>query len=198
MKKNIFAFLTAAALSVVGSVSSAASLNLVASEPILTASDIAVDYLDLGFGEAGLTGFAEIADSSGVSLDGAASLFFDVSFTTAAPSNPVFGTLDVSDASGAVVEGDFVGFGFTGTTLELLFDVFGGRFDTEFGSQALVEFTLETGSGITLLSDLVDGDNLVGSATIGSSLAPVPLPAGLPLIVTGLAGMWVLRRRKAT
>lgn len=185
-------------MSLMAAMGSAASLGLVTSGASATSDNASLDYLDLGAGEAGLSGFFDISAANGIVLDGVGSAFVETSFLAATPNDPVFGTLDISDDLGGVVEGDFVGFGFTDTTLELLFDVIGGRFDAEFGDQVLLEFTLDPSSGLTLLGDLMDGDILLGSASISGAVNPIPLPAGLPLLGAGLVGFWAMRRRART
>ncbi|WP_299963114.1 VPLPA-CTERM sorting domain-containing protein [uncultured Roseobacter sp.] len=179
---------------------SAKSLDLVGSGPSLSIGAISIDYFENAASDTrSFIGIAPITGGDGVALGTAPSLFFTATTGLSDPFAIDFGTLDASgDPNGDfLVLGDFVDFGFTDTTLEFLFDTIGGRAAGDFGSQVLLEFTIAANSGITLLSGLFDGAFPAGTATITGNLAPVspiPLPAGLPLLLAGLGGLLVLRR----
>lgn len=57
--------------------------------------------------------------------------------------------------------------------------------------------SINVGSGSALISGIGDVGTF-GVAVASESLAPIPLPAGLPLLLSGLGGMaWLRRRKKA-
>lgn len=195
MLNKMKTILAATALSVAASAGTAATLNLDTTDPILTASSVSVEFSEIGV--FAFSAFGEIDGSAGIATDGLTELFLDAEVTSSDPFTADFGTLDVSDETDFVVLGDLVDFGFTDTSLEFLFDTFDGRFAADFGAQVLVEFTLARGSNLTFLSGLEDGDVVEGGLTLSAvDLAPIPLPAGLPLLLAGLGGFWVLRRRQ--
>ncbi len=201
MLNKLTTLMGAAALSVMGSMGSmgaAASLDLKADNPTLISDSFLLDVIDNGGGDFVFTGTADFDAASGITPDGAANIFFEGGIFISGPDAVIstFGTLDVSDDFGSIAEGALSGFGYTDTSLEFLFDVTGGDYSDEFGPLALVEFMLAPGSTATFLSGLNDGDVLAGTLTVSGSVAPIPLPAGLPLLAAGLAGFAFMRRQQ--
>lgn len=198
MMTTFKSILAAAAISLLPVMGSAASLGLVTSGPSASVSNLELSYLDLGDGISGLTGVFGITSTDGVSFQDPVTGFLDVTFATALPNAADLGTLDLffDPDLDSVIVGDFVGLGISGTTVELLFDLFGGSFEADFGSQVLLSFDVSNAGAPFSFGTLSNGDTLEGSAVIAGGVSPIPLPAGLPLLGAGLFGLWLLRQRK--
>jgi len=172
----------------------AAPLNLVtADSPVIDVPVATVDYLETGsIGDLSIFGAEGLA--SGTSQAG--DLFLDISFNfdTANPSD-ISGALFSLDDNGAFLDGTLVRTGFDGDILELLFGNLTGSAADGFGNLARVDiFFVGPIPGTDPLLNLVDGTAYDVSATV-SSVAPIPLPAALPLLLAGLGGLALLRRR---
>ncbi len=93
----------------------------------------------------------------------------------------------IGDGANPVFEGHF------------LFDELSGAAASAFGGQALV-----TIDSLELIDDDVSGSDFFAAFTVAglvesvsTGIAPIPLPAGLPLLAAGLGAVALLRTRRA-
>jgi len=190
---------------VFGGMTSAATLGLITEEPILEASDVDLDYIEIDFGgtpdpdEADLSGFgAPITSDMGLvsPLVDPASLEISLFYDLLDPVGTAAGSVIVTDdfTFDELLAGDVVAVGFEDGLLELELGFLSGSLAPEFGAGALVEIFFGTGFGDPF-DTFVDGDFLLASAKI-SAIAPIPLPAGGALLATALVAAAGLRRRQ--
>lgn len=206
MMKNFFFATTVAAASVIGvEHASAASLNLTTEAPSLQATTAFIDYFDFfGDGEL-LTDIPEADVIDGFSPVGFTTIDFVVGFSTSDPTDAsdfaFGGFLDISDDDGQFLTGDLLAIGFAEDTIELQFDNLSGVGAGSFGTSVLALVAFDDPLGADPFASLFDGDSLGGSITVSNvatTVAPIPLPAGLPLLLAGLAGLcWVGRKGHA-
>jgi hypothetical protein len=178
----------------------AATLGLTTGVPSLSSSMATIDYLDLNpDGELSAVS-AEVDSTGGVTTNGFTTIDFVAGFALADPTDVLDfsfgGFLDVSDEDGQFLVGDLFGIGFTENAIELQFNNLTGSGAGNFGSSvlALISFTIPL--GLNPFTALNDGDFLDAEISV-SNVAPVPLPAGLPLILSALFGLGVVARRKS-
>jgi hypothetical protein len=172
----------------------AAPLNLVtADSPVIDVPVATADYLETGgIGDFSIFGAEGLASGTSQSGDLLLDVFFN--FDTANPSD-INGALFSIDDDGAFLDGTILQTGYDGEILELLFGNLSGTAASDFGDLARVDVVfLVPNPGTDPLSNLVDGTAYDVSATV-SSVAPIPLPGALPLLIAGLGGLVLLRRR---
>ena len=172
----------------------AAPLNLITPDsPVIDVPFATANYLEIdGIGD--LSIFSAEGLATGTSAAG--SLFLDIflDFDVSDPDD-IDGALFSADDNGAFLDGTLVRTGFDGDILELLFSDLSGTAASDFGDLAQIDIVFVfPNPGADPLSNLVDGTAYDVSATV-SSVAPIPLPAALPLLLAGLGGLVLLRRR---
>ncbi|MGC9419812.1 MAG: VPLPA-CTERM sorting domain-containing protein [Rhodovulum sp.] len=110
-------------------------------------------------------------------------------FLAFSPSDPTFGTFDLDTVFAGIVAS-----GFTDDLIELQLDPF-----ASYGDGALLTLS---GFGFGAGENPFDAIAAAGDATYFDvtvtlqAIAPVPLPAGLPLLAGGLLGFAMIARRK--
>lgn len=168
----------------------AASLNLTTGDPTVVAGQATVDF---AFGEL-IVLDQFVTSTSGDDVASADTVF--------ASSDAVTGGFSISDSSlTELAGGDLIASGFTDNTIEFLFGVLSGTAASAYDSgQALVEVDFgSVFSGRTSIFDqLVDGDFYSATVTVSAvtAIAPIPLPAGIVLMLSGLVGLGVASRRR--
>ena len=109
--------------------------------------------------------------------------------------DPAF-VLSLEDASGEVIYGETDSYLFDGdATLSFVFDITGSA-ASHFGSALNLSFLFDD----TVTDPFGDLTDIYATATMVIAPAPVsnvPLPAGLPLLVSGFAAIAFLRHRRA-
>jgi len=88
--------------------------------------------------------------------------------------------------------------GYTEDTVELLFgDLFGSK-AAEFNKQVLMTVAFDDQLGLNPFDAFVDGDIYTASLQLANVVPPqvIPLPAGTVLLLSGLAGFGLMRRRQ--
>lgn len=174
---------------------SAATLGLTTSAPTIEASFAFVDFLDLSpDGELASFG-AEVDFTDGASPTGFTTIDFAAGYSLADPALNLSGFLDVSDENGQFLVGDLLAVGFTEDIVELQFGNLTGSGAGLFSSSVLALIAFDDPLGANPFDSFVDGDSYIASVSI-SNVAPIPLPAGLPLLLAGLGGLALLRRSK--
>jgi len=188
-------FVGALAISaMVAGTSSAATLGLTSEAPILSSSTAFIDFFDLD-PDGDLSAFgAEVDTTDGVSTVGFTEIGFGFGYSLSDPSGDFSGGFDVFDEDGEFLAGELLAVGFTEDLIELQFGNLGGAGAGVFGSSVLIMISFDDSLGPNPFSAFVDGDVLGASISI-ASVAPIPLPAGLPLLLTGIGGIALLRRR---
>ncbi|MEI4233766.1 VPLPA-CTERM sorting domain-containing protein [Roseovarius sp. D22-M7] len=162
-----------------------------ANSPVIDVPFATADYLEFG-GVGDLSIFFAEGVSTGTPQAGNLFLNILVDFTVTDRTD-IAGTLLSSDDNGAFLDGTLVRAGFDADILQLLFGELSGSAASAFGPEALVEIVfIDPFPGNDPLSNLTDGTAYDVAATIS---APVPLPAALPLLLAGLGGLVLLRRR---
>jgi hypothetical protein len=130
---------------------------------------------------------ADFFDTDGDDIDVAISGLF---------AGDVFGgSLLVSDAGGTLLQSSLVvssGFGFDAgiDTFGVLFGDLTGTAATTFGDFAFVLFSYSA-------DDALDGVYSPVSVDVTADVAPIPLPASLPLLLAGIGGLAFLPRNRA-
>lgn len=203
MKHLIAAVSLATGLALSAGMVSAATLGLTTDAPSLSASAAFIDYFDFGPDAELLTDVPEVDGVDGVSPNGFTTVDFVVGFSTADPSDTsdfaFGGFLDVSDDDGQFLVGDLFAIGYTEDAIELQFNNLSGSGAGSFGSTVLALVAFDDPLGANPFASLFDGDSLAASITVSNvadvSMAPIPLPAGMPLLIAGLGGLALLRRR---
>ena len=159
--------------------------------PVIDIPFATADYVEFG-GVGDFTIFGAEGLATGTPQSG--TLFFDifVDFTVTDRSD-IAGALFSIDDNGAFLDGTLVQAGFDADILQLLFGDLSGSAASDFGARALVEVIfINPFPGDDPLSNLTDGTAYDVAATVS---APIPLPAALPLLLAGLGGLVLLRRR---
>lgn len=196
------ALLAAAALFGAGS-ASAATLGLTTGLPSVSASQASVDFFvndPVAPVDGDLSTFGAVVDATnGVPVTGIAEIGFGVSYALSDPTSDLTGGFDVFDANGLVLGGDLFAVGFTEDVIELQFTNLTGSAAGSFGATVLMLIAFDDPFdelGPNPFADLVDGLFYDASLTI-SNVVPIPLPAGLPLLLTGLVCTALIARRRS-
>jgi len=113
------------------------------------------------------------------------------------------GALSVTDGGAGWLTGSLADLAVTSDpagddSITMLFDSLGGTAAGEFGDFVVAELTGEFGAMPFALTAPMATFGVSGSATFtgAEAMAPIPLPAGLPLLIAALAGTAVIGRRK--
>jgi hypothetical protein len=174
-----------------------ATLGLTGTDPTLVSDSAAVAFLDLG-GSGELLGLGAVTSASGIAGAGLA-IAFGLGYDASDPSGTALGGFDVTNKAGDVVlAGELVAVGSETARIELIFDSLLGPAAGLFGGAALMLVDFEGLGGIDPFEAFADGTGYGAQVTLSSlpaPPAPVPLPGGLVLIVTGLGALAALRRR---
>lgn len=166
----------------------------------LSASVADVEYAEpfVGEGELAIV-LADVDGSTGAMPNGFATLDIVAGFGTADPTDSsdfaFGGFLDVSDDDGQFLVGDLSSISFGTDLIELSFNNLIGNAAGSFGSTVIATISFDDMPGADPFSAFVDGKIYGASVDISSAVAPVPLPAGLPLLIAGIGGLAVVRRK---
>ena len=179
----------------------AASLGLTTDTPRIVASDALVEFSDLGFGFGDLSSFGAVVDSTeGIALTDPAEISFGFGFDSFDPTDLPAGGFSIFDDFGfnEVLSGDLVALGFMTDTIELLMNVTGGSAVGSFGPQVLLTISFNGLGADPFAAFVDDGQTFAASLTVENVVDSnvIPLPAGLPLLLTALGGLVVVRRRR--
>ncbi|MEO9514404.1 MAG: hypothetical protein ABJH45_21575 [Paracoccaceae bacterium] len=189
---------TLALASAFGSMSSAATLGLTTEAPSLSSSTAIIDFLDID-PDGDLSTFgAEVDATESVTSVGFTEIGFGVGYALANPIGDFSGGFDIFDGNGEFLAGDLLAVGFAEDVIEFQFGNLTGSGARDFGSSVLALIAFDDPLGLSPFDGFFDSDSLSASITISNvvdtSPAQVPLPAGLPLILTGFGGLLLLRR----
>ncbi len=197
MKNPISAVLLGLCLTFGATVATGATLGLNTGTPTVSASEVFVDFLnDDPFGD--LSAFGAVTGENGVVLAALAELGVGVGFDLSDPTSGLTGGFDILDDIGSFLGGDLIAVGFAEDLIELQFGNLTGYGVDAFNSTVLMTIVFDDPAnalGANPFDDLVEGFPYEASITI-ANVTPVPLPAALPLLLVGLAGMGALSRRK--
>lgn len=200
MKQYFVRILTTIGALTVASSAFGATLGLTTDTPTIQASFAQIEYLD-DAPDGDLSTFdAEVDFTDGVSLTGSAFIDFGIGYSQADPGDVPGGGFSVFDDDGfnEALAGDIVDIGFTEDVIELLFDVVAGSEQSLFGSQVLMLINFDDPLdvlGANPFDGFLDGEIYAASLSVSRVVAPIPLPAGLPLMIGALAAFGLLRRR---
>ncbi len=196
----IRALAAAVVLVMVNGAASAATLGLVTSAPTIGATGT-VDYLEFGpDGDLSLFG-ASVFGSSLTSLDVAtAEIDFGIGFDLSAPEDDATGGFSVFDDQGLYLAGDLLALGTRGFRandgiIELQFGSFEGRGVSEWTDTLLMN-VIFSGTGSNAFESFFDGDYYdveIGMFAVQGgppTPAPVPLPAGIWMLLCGIGILW--------
>ena len=175
---------------------SAATLGLTTGDPTVTASGATVDYLEFVGGN--LSTFAAIDTTSGISLGAFPQLSFGVGFDLLDPTTGLSGGFGINDVSGQVLTGDLIAVGFTDSVIELQFGNLMGSAVGDFGASVLATVSFSDALGPNPFSSLVNFTRYGASITIANvqsdPISPIPLPAGIWLLLAGIFSLGWARR----
>lgn len=197
MRNFLAPALLAAGLTLTAGLASAATLGLTTEAPSLSSSTAEIDYLEF-LSDGNLSTFgAEVDATNGTSPVGLTEISFAVGFDVSDPTGDFGGGFDVFDDNGEFLAGDILAVGFSEDVIEFQFGNLSGSAADDFGSSVLALITFDDPLGVDPFRALADGDALFASISISrvAAIAPVPLPAGLPLLLTGALGFGLLKRR---
>lgn len=202
MKKLIVSAALTMGLFAWGQSAAALSLGLTTELPLIEASFAEIDYAESG-SDGDLSTFgADVDFTDGVTLTDPAFILFGFGFSLADPTDAPGGGFTVFDDDGfnEALAGDLIDIGFFDDTIELLFGSLTGSVASDFGSLALMTIFFDDALGADPFAAFVDGDFYTASISIESVAVPnvVPLPAGAALLLTGVAGVVGMSRRKAS
>lgn len=183
-----------------GSMSAAATLGLTTEAPSLSSSTAFIDFFDID-PDGDLSTFgAEVDTTDGVTPVGFTEIGFGVGYALTDPTGDFSGGFDIFDEVGEFLAGDLVAVGFTDNVIEFQFGNLTGSGARDFGSSLLALITFDDPLGANPFDNFFDGDSLGATITISSvldtSVAPIPLPAGLPLLLGGMGVLALARRRR--
>lgn len=159
--------------------------------------DIPVATIDYSTSVVGDVGDLLLFGANGVVDDGVS--FIDVSvdlmlsFEIANPYGTADAAIDILDGADLYLSGILSGIKFEEDLLTLVFSGLTGSAATIFGSALQLEIFFLDPIGSDPLRALVDGSSY-DVVAFGSDVAPIPLPASLPLLA-GALGVLALRRR---
>jgi hypothetical protein len=166
----------------------------------LSSSTAFIDYLEFA-PDGDLSTFgAQVDFTDGVSPTGFTEIGFGIGFLLADPTTGATGGFDIFDEDGLFLDGELLAVGFTEDVIGLQFGNLGGSNASSFGSSVLASIAFDDALGANPFDGFVDGEYYGASITTSNvadaTVAPVPLPAGLPLLLTSLGGIVLLRRRR--
>ena len=137
--------------------------------------------------------------TDGVSPNGFTEIGFGIGFSLADPTTGLSGGFDIFDEDGFFLGGDLFAVGYTENVIELQFDNLSGSSAGLFDTSVLALIALDDPVGADPFASLFDGDSLGASITVSnvatSTVAPIPLPTSLPLLLAGLGSIALLRIR---
>jgi len=199
MKQTIKAVISAACLIFGAGQAMAASLGLTTGTPSLMSDTAFIDVLHFG-PDGDLSTFgAEVITSNGVAPVGFTEIGFGIGYGLADPTGTFSGGFDIFDEAGAFLAGDLLAVGFTENVIEFEFGNLTGSGAASFGASVLALVSFDDPLGANPFDGLNDGASLSATVSFANvvdpSVAPVPLPAGLPLLLVGLSAIAVTRRR---
>ncbi|MEP5758982.1 MAG: VPLPA-CTERM sorting domain-containing protein [Litoreibacter sp.] len=199
MRSFLFAG-TLAVTAALGGMVSAATLGLTTEAPSLSSSAAFIDFLDFD-PDGDLSTFgAEVDATDGLSPAGFTEISFGIGYALSDPMGNFSGGFDVFDEDGEFLAGDLLAVGFMEDVIELQFGNLNGSGSGDFGSSVLALISFDDPLGANPFTSFFDGDSLGASISISSvantSVAPIPLPAGLPLLLGGLGFLGFMKRRK--
>lgn len=194
MKHYIVAAAVAATMAFGAEKADAASLDLMTVAPTLSSSAASIDYLvDGTFGELSTFG-AVVVSTDGVAPNGDTEIEFIAGFALDDPTMDLTGGFEVLDVDGSFLSGELFAVGFTENVVELQFNNLSGSSSGSFGTSVLMEilFGFDVPQA-NPFSAFADGEFYEASITV-SNIAPIPLPAGIVLLLTALGGLILVRR----
>lgn len=193
MRRTVTAIIAGALWFGVATTASAASLGRSTEAPTIESSFAIVDFLNLSpDGELSSFGM-EVDFTDGVTPTGLTTIDFVAGFSLADPTTGLSGFLDVSDENGQFLVGDLQAIGFTEDIVELEFGNLTGAGAGSFGLSVLALIAFDDSLGSNPFAAFNDGDALTASVSI-SNISAIPLPAGLPLLLSGLIGLGFVAR----
>jgi hypothetical protein len=184
MRKLIGALAAALLCLGLGAPAGAGPLGVTVNPAVGFAQSGAVEIADDGFGLVIVNGAGAPLTSLGIS--GLASDAFDLFVIGDSLSAPAAVVSLFVDGEGSLA-GDLVAFALTPSIVKLLFAVTQDDFGL-FGSRVLMVVTGDFASGLEAFDAAVTINPVVG-------VAPVPLPASLPLLAATLVGFAAIRRQ---
>jgi hypothetical protein len=201
MSKATAAILTAAACAMTQT-ANAAPLDLETITPTFTAANSTVEFFEdfPSLGEGELLAFgATITAADGVNPIAPATIDFTFGFPLTDPTDNPSGFFDVVDGSfSSVLSGDTVlALGFSENLVEVQFGNHTGSAGTDFNDSVLLSIAFADDLGADPFGALVGGGFYDATLTL-ANVAEVPAPAALPLLLTGLAGLALFRKRART
>lgn len=174
----------------------AATLGLTTGLPSVTSNSATTDYIEFGArGDFSSFGSA-VTSTDGITLTGPGEIGFGVGFDLSTPTVGADGGFNIVDNSGEFLAGDLLAVGFTTNSIELQFGNLTGSGAGGFGTSVLALISFDTALGANPFADFKDGAVMASDITIANIISPIPLPAGLPLMLTGLGLVAVLKRRR--
>ncbi len=181
--------------------SAAATLGLTTGAPSFSSSTAFIDFLDFD-PDGDLSTFGvEVVATDGVTPVGLTEIGFGIGYSLADPTGDFSGGFDIFDEDGEFLAGDLLAVGFTEDVIEFEFGNLTGSGAGDFGASVLALIAFDDPLGMNPFNGFLDGDSLGASITVlnvvDTSVAPVPLPAGLPLLLGGIGILAIARNRKS-
>lgn len=202
MKSFVAGAFAALSIAVGAHSAAAASLDISTGLPTIGASQAELNYSVVGGVDGDVSVFDAAVDSvDGVVLSQPAYVQLSVSYNLADPLGAPTGGFSVFDEFfEPVLSGDLVQMGYRDDTIELLFGTLQDSLASSFSSQVLMTIVfdepLNPAAGTNPLTALSDLGVYDVSVTIANVVAPIPVPAGLPLMLTSAAAFAWARRRQ--
>lgn len=190
MKQIVFGAILAIG-TMVSSGLSAATLGLATENPTVSASLSTVDYFDDGSGFIDMFVIGDVDGETGVSVGPNPFLSFGLGFDLLDPVSIFLGGFGIDSDNGQFLSGDLLAVGFTENVIELQFGNLAGSGAGSFGSSILATLTSRD-FGTDPFGALAGGGFTTASVTV---VSVVPLPAGIALLLSAIAGLAILRRR---